>query len=202
MNQCRKPSGLLGKFVLWTMNQRHGGLTDWGLSHVPVREDDVILDVGCGGGRTLGKLAARATAGTVTGVDYSEESVRAARRENAGLIERGRVVVEQASVSQLPFPNETFNLVTAVETHFWWPDLPHDMLEVHRVLKPGGHVAIIAEFYNGGKHAKYAGRLAAATEIASLTLDEHRELLELAGFSAIEITEEPERGWLCVLGIR
>jgi len=202
MNQCKKPSGLLGKFVLWTMNQRHGGLTDWGLSHIPIAVGDVILDVGCGGGRTVGKLAARANMGKVIGIDYSDESVRTSRRENAALIESGRVVIEQASVSRLPFANDSFDLVTAVETHFWWPDLPRDMLEVHRVLKPGGHVAIIAEFYNGGKHAKYASRLSAASGIASLTLDEHRFLLEQAGFSDVEIMEEPAHGWLCALGVK
>jgi len=162
MNQCKKPSGLLGKFVLWTMNKRHGGVTDWGLTHVDIGQSDVILDVGCGGGRTVGKLAARASAGRVVGIDYSGESVRASQRENAELIGRGRVAIEQASVSLLPFPDDTFDLVTAIETHFWWPNLPQDMVEVHRVVKPGGRIAIIAEFYNGGKHAKYAGRLSGA----------------------------------------
>ena len=202
MNQCKKPSGLLGKFVLWTMNKRHGGVTDWGLTHVDIGRSDVILDVGCGGGRTVGKLAARASAGRVVGIDYSGESVRASQRENAELIGRGRVAIEQASVSLLPFPDDTFDLVTAIETHFWWPNLPQDMVEVHRVVKPGGRIAIIAEFYNGGKHTKYAGRLSGVVGIASLTLDEHRALLERGGFSGLEIIEEPARGWLCALGTK
>jgi len=117
-------------------------------------------------------------------------------------VARGLVAIEQASVSQLPFPADTFDLVTAIETHFWWPDLPRDLLEVHRVLKRGRRVAIIAEFYNGGKHAKYAGRLAAGMGIASLTLDEHRTLLEGAGFTGVEIIEEAAHGWLCALGVK
>lgn len=55
--QCRKPSGPLGRAYLWAMNRSHSSLTDWGLQYVPLREDDVILDVGCGGGRTVEKLA-------------------------------------------------------------------------------------------------------------------------------------------------
>jgi ubiquinone/menaquinone biosynthesis C-methylase UbiE len=202
MNQCKKPSGWLGKFVLWTMNRRHSGVTDWGLTHVPIGSGDMILDVGCGGGRTVAKLVARTSTGKVIGVDYSDEAVHASRRENAKSIARGRVAIERASVSQLPFPDDTFDLVTAVETHFWWPDLPQDMLEVHRVVKPGGRIAIIAEFYNGGKHAKYAARLSAATGIASLTIDEHRALLEQSGFTGVEILDDTAHGWLCAIGTK
>jgi len=116
------------------MNARHSKVTDWGLGHVAVGKGDTILDVGCGGGRTVSKLAAIASEGKVYGVDYSEESVVASKRTNARGIDAGRVEIRQGSVSQLPFPDGMFDLVTGVETHFWWPDLPGDMREVFRVL--------------------------------------------------------------------
>jgi ubiquinone/menaquinone biosynthesis C-methylase UbiE len=56
-----------------------------------VGKGDTILDVGCGGGRTVSKLAAIATEGKVYGVDYSEESVAASKRINARRIDAGRV---------------------------------------------------------------------------------------------------------------
>ena len=31
INQCRKPTGWLGRFVLWSMNSSHSKVTDWGL---------------------------------------------------------------------------------------------------------------------------------------------------------------------------
>src|SRR5438132_413032 len=85
--QCRKPSGMFGRFILWDMNRHHSKLTDWGLNHVSINETDTILDVGCGGGRTISKLAAIATEGKIHGVDYSEDSVAAAQRANARLID-------------------------------------------------------------------------------------------------------------------
>src|SRR2546421_12862116 len=116
--QCRKPSGLFGRLVLWDMNRHHSKLTDWGLSHVSIKKTDTILDVGCGGGRTIDKLAATATDGKVYGIDYSEDSVAAARRMNARLIDPpsvraglalrlpragiGRVEIQHGSVSHLP----------------------------------------------------------------------------------------------------
>src|SRR5262249_15233128 len=147
--QCRRPSDRAGRSVLQRMNASHAAVTQWGLSHVAIGEDLTILDVGCGGGQTVDRLASIATRGKVYGVDYSEASVAMAREINERAIAEGRVDIEQASVSQLPFPDATFELVTAVETHYYWPDLPHDVREVMRVLKRGGRLLIIAETYRG-----------------------------------------------------
>src|SRR5580693_8471088 len=148
--QCRKPSGLFGRFILWDMNRHHSKLTDWGLSHVSIKKNDTILDIGCGGGRTISKLAEMASGGKVHGIDYSEESVAAAHRNNRRWIDIGRVCIRHGTVSQLPFANDTFDLVTAIETHLFWPDLPNDFREISRVLKPGGSLLIVAEIYKGG----------------------------------------------------
>src|SRR5215475_4285391 len=142
MSQCKKPRGWLGRFLLRKMNSRHSKLTDWGLGQVSIQPDSTILDVGCGGGRTLSKLAGLATEGKVYGLDYSEESVAVSRRTNAHWIDAGRVEVREGSVSRLPFSEGRFDLVTAVETHFWWPDLPAGVREIFRVLKPGGKVIV------------------------------------------------------------
>jgi ubiquinone/menaquinone biosynthesis C-methylase UbiE len=100
------------------------------------RESFAILDVGCGGGRTIQKLAAMVTEGAVYGVDYAKGSVAASRAKNGGAIDAGRVVIAQGTVSKLPFAGEKFDLVTAVETQYYWPDLPGDMREMLRVRKP------------------------------------------------------------------
>lgn len=82
INQCRKPHGWLARFFLWEMGDRHARVTDWGLSHVAIERHRVTLDVGCGGGRTISKLAAIVSEGKAYGIDYSAASVAAARRAN------------------------------------------------------------------------------------------------------------------------
>ena len=212
--QCRKPSGIFGRFILWDMNRHHDKLTDWGLSHLTIQAEDKILDVGCGGGRTISKLAAMASAGKVYGIDYSEQSVTAARRGNARLIDPpsprlrragiGRVEIQQGTVSKLPFADETFDLVTAIETHLFWPDLPNDMREIFRVLKPGGAFLIVSEIYHGGKHIEGVRKKIFDQHLAAnmnlLTPDEHRELFADAGFSHVQIFEETDKGWICGVG--
>jgi SAM-dependent methyltransferase len=200
--QCQKPSGWLGRFVLWNMNSRHSKVTDWGLSHISIEKDATVLDVGCGGGRTVSKLAVAAIQGKVYGIDYSSESVAIANRTNRQWIDIARVEIREASVSQLPFPADTFDLVTAVETHFWWPDLPADMREVLRILKPGGTLIIIAEIYRGAKTktAKLAEKYLPLSGMALLSVQEHRELFANAGYSAVQVIEEVSKGWICGIG--
>ena len=99
----------------------------------------------------MNRLSAIATHGTVCGVDYADGSVAVARRTNASLIAAGRVDIRKASVSQLPFADGTFDLATAIETHYYWPDLVGSMQEIRRVLKPGGVLIMIAENYKGGR---------------------------------------------------
>ncbi len=119
LNQCSKPAGWLGRLNLWSMNRRHSRVTQWGLSHVSIRSRDTVLDVGCGGGRTVARLSALAHEGKVFGIDYSETSVAASRGMNRKAIGAGRVEIAAGSVSKLPFPDEMFDVVTAVETHYY-----------------------------------------------------------------------------------
>ena len=201
-SQCQRPHGWRGRIVLWSMNRRHSKLTDWGLEHLPIGRDDSILDVGCGGGRTVAKLAELAPAGRVYGIDYASASVAAARSVNRRLMDVGRVTIQEASVSELPFADNTFHLVTAIETHFWWGDVDRGMREVFRVVKPGGRMAVIAEFYNGGRHAKYADRLAQWTGMAVLDVAQHQTMFTDAGFTEVVVDEDAHRGWICVLGTK
>ena len=200
MYQARRPSRWVGQLYAWLMGFSHSGLTDWGLEHVSIEKQFTILDVGCGGGRTIQKLAAVATEGRVHGVDYSAGSVAAARRANARLIEAGRVEVRQASVSDLPFPDGTFDLVTAVETQYYWPDLAGDMRQVLRVLKPGGRLVVILESYKGNGRDLLHGPAMALLRAKRLSVDEQRQLLSTAGFTDVQVFEDRRRGWLTATG--
>jgi ubiquinone/menaquinone biosynthesis C-methylase UbiE len=200
LDQCRKPTGWFGRLLLRDFNRHHSKLTDWGLRHIAIEQHDMILDVGCGGGRTVHKLAGIATEGKVYGIDFSEESVNVSRRTNRRWIKLGRVEILHGSVSGLPFSDHTFDLVTAVETHFFWRDLVADMQEVLRVLKPGGKLIIIAEAYKGGKYDKVLQKLAGLMNIVLLSVNEYRELFSRAGYSEVQIFEDYDKGWICGIG--
>jgi ubiquinone/menaquinone biosynthesis C-methylase UbiE len=200
--QVRKPSGPLGRRVVQAMNLGHATMTDWGLEQVTVPKNAVILDVGCGGGRTVRRLAAMAPEGKVVGLDYSAASIAVSRDTNAQEIETGRVQIEQGSVAALPFPDRTFDIVTAVETHYYWPELPANVREILRVLKPGGTFVLIAETYRGGPFRLLYGIVMPLLRAAFLSDPEHRALLTQAGLTEVTTKHVSGKNWICALGRR
>jgi len=200
--QVRKPSGWLGKRVVRTMNLSHGAMTDWALGLIAVPGNAVILDIGCGGGRTVQKLAVLASEGKVYGLDYSPTSVEVSRATNAEEIEAGRVQIEQGSVAALPYPDRSFDLVTAVETHYYWPDLPANMREILRALKPGGQFVLIAETYRGGPLRLLYGIVMPLLRAAYLSDEEHRNLLTEAGFTEVVTQHKSGKNWILATGRR
>ena len=135
-DNMRKPQGKLGNIQLKSMNKEHTPVSLWGLKHLDIKEDDIILDVGCGGGINLKRMAQKAK--KVYGIDYSIESVKLSREVNEDNIKKGKVEVLEGNVQSLPFDDNTFDIVTAFETVYFWPDIKNSFGEVKRVLKPGG----------------------------------------------------------------
>ena len=139
----RKPEGKLGNIQLKSMNKEHTPVSLWGLKHLNISPDDIVLDIGCGGGMNINRMAQ--TAKKVYGVDYSIESVNLSKEVNEDLIREGRVEVHEGDVMDLPFDDDTFDIVTAFETVYFWPDIIKSFGEVKRVLKPGGMFLIGCE---------------------------------------------------------
>jgi SAM-dependent methyltransferase len=200
LTNAREPTGRLGRLLVRAMNISHYQLTAWGLSHLSIEKQDTILDIGCGGGGTVHKLAKIATNGKVYGIDFSNESVTVSRMTNQQFIQMGRVEILQSSVSCLPFSDSMFDLVTAVNSHNYWPDLVTDMQEILRILKLGGKLMIIGSVYKGGKHDKRNKKFAELITIAFPSVKEVREAFLKAGYSEVQMFEKYDWGWICGIG--
>ena len=90
-----------------------------------------VLEVGCGTGRGLGYLAARAK--RVVGGDYAEDNLRYAREHYK---ERAEILVLDAQ--KLPFKDNSFDVAVAMEVIYYLTCLDDFFKECHRVLRKGG----------------------------------------------------------------
>ena len=200
IKQCRKPSGGLGRFVGRSMNIGHSGIRHWGLSHISIKRNTTILDIGCGGGKAVQELAASCPNGKVFGIDYSEDMVALSKRVNKAFIEKGLVEITYGSVSSLPFKNNMFDLVTAFESYYFWPDLINDLKEINRVLKPGGKIFIVNEVYKDNRFEKRNKKWANLLNMQFHTPDEYKDFLNEAGYTIVEIDNIPQKNWITAIG--
>ena len=128
-------------------------------------------------------------------IDIDKWLKKEALRVNAGAIAAGRCTVQQASVAELPFEAEQFEVVTAFETVYFWPELVQNFREVYRVLRPGG-VFFICNEANGetAKDDKWTQIINGMTIYTDTAL---KAYLEQAGFCQIQ-SHKNKKGWLCV----
>ena len=198
LRQCPRPFGLLGEYITARMNRSHYALTTWGLSRTTFAPGQAVCDIGCGGGRTVARLAERvAPGGTVLGVDISEKCVAVSTRCNKAAIKAGRVAIRKGSVACLPCRDDTFDRVTAVETHYFWPDLPANLCEVRRALRPGGQFVLIGEIYRCDKFEARNRQWLEMVPMPYHSAGELRALLDGAGFDPVAVHEETDHGWIC-----
>ncbi len=190
------PKGIGGRRFVNKMNTgAHAELSEWGLSFVTLPDYSGMLELGCGGGANVARLLAGSPDAHVTGIDYSKVSVRTSRKENAQAIRDGRCEIRQENVQELPFDDGAFDLATAFETIYFWPDLPAAFAQVCRVLAEGGTFFICNET-DGEDEAGYQW----AQEIEGMriyTIDEVVNLLKQAGFERVSVQRNPERHWVC-----
>jgi ubiquinone/menaquinone biosynthesis C-methylase UbiE len=202
VTQARKPTGKFGKVFARIMNTGHSQLTQWGLSHISIGQNPIALDVGCGGGKTINLIARIATKGKVYGIDYSETSVAVATSINKKYIDAGQVGILHASVQSLPFPDNMFDLVTAIESYYFWPDVINNLRGIRHILKPGGSVVLINESYRNEKFEKRNSNWAKAGNFNYHSPVEFESFLKEANYSQIRIEVLESKNWILATGIK
>lgn len=191
----RKPDGVGGKLMVSMMNVGHKAMADWGFRFLEIPERGRVLDCCCGGGANIERILRERPGTTVKGIDYSEVSVEKSRKVNQKAISQGRCEILRASVMELPFDGEQFDLVTAFETVYFWPDLLKSFQEVYRVTKHGGMFFICNEC-NGDtdKDDKWTEKISGMTIYKDFL---HKKVLEQADFHDVKV-QKNDKGWTSV----
>lgn len=190
-----KPEGDLGIKTLTRMNTSHAPLRRMGFRHVRWKPGMRILDVGCGGGETIAEMLQLSADSRIDGLDHSRTAVEQTSLRNQDYLGT-RVEVTEGDVGSLPYPEKCYDLVTAVETIYFWPDMERAFGEIHRVLKPGGMFLILCDACDpniGWPDPFHQIRIYRPGELV--------DIYRRAGFEAIGY-EKSEKGMLVIHGQR
>ena len=152
----------MGLWMIWSSKVGKVQERERLMQQIEWKGDEQVLDIGCGRGLMLIGAAKHLTTGKATGIDKwqaedlsgnrPEATLENARRE--GVAER--VQVRTADMKDLPFPDNTFDLVVsraAIHNLYSPDDRAKAIDEISRVLKPGGQ-ALISDIRHGREYVK------------------------------------------------
>lgn len=175
-------------FDEWANNGRADGMED---GHSPMarpaferlglKEGHRYLDIGCGNGYTV-RWAAEMGGVDAIGLDVSEEMVRYARTLSAE--------VSNTRFINAPFPlpilrPQSFDAVFSMEVFYYLSDLPWALVNVLRLLKPGGLFACVVDFYEENtSSAGWSDQI--GIELNRLSKDQWSDSMKAAGFEVVE----------------
>jgi ubiquinone/menaquinone biosynthesis C-methylase UbiE len=141
-SQFAHPEGWVGRFVGMILALKNRARNAWTISMLDIQPDDQVLEIGFGPGQAIQEVAKLTPNGFVAGIDLSDTRVAQASKRNTAAIRSGHVHLQQGSESPLPFEDNKFNKVFAVNSMQFWSNPIAGLQEVRRVLKPGGRIVI------------------------------------------------------------
>lgn len=183
IKQSQKPSGLIGRVIIKIWSFYFKKLSLWAIKQTTISDNYRILEIGYGGGSTIKNLLALNKNLEIHGIDISKESYRTAQRVHSDSIRKGSVQLKIGNVENMPYQNNYFDRIFAIQTHIFWKDIKKSFQEVYRVLSSNSTLIIASEKEKIHYHM---------TDYR--TSHEFSQLLTSIGFSKIE--EKQNRNWI------
>jgi ubiquinone/menaquinone biosynthesis C-methylase UbiE len=195
MHQAMKPRGAVGVVMGWLMGGLNAAQNRATVDALDPPPGAAVLEIGFGPGQALQMLALSRPLGLVAGVDHSELMVARARHRLRGARGDAALDLRLGDAGDLPFPDERFDVVFAVNSFHLWPDKARALAEMAGVLKPGGDLMLSIRDFRAAGRFEPPGKGAETARLAS-------EMLKDLGLQVRlrEIVHSPRRATLLVRG--
>ncbi|MBN1786427.1 MAG: class I SAM-dependent methyltransferase [Candidatus Methanofastidiosa archaeon] len=183
MPKFENPTGFLGKILARGMAWGHRDFYKSSAKALDLKEDDRYLEIGFGSGLFINKYASHVS--RIAGLDCSKDMVELASDINKKHVASGRAEFKQGYASSLPWGDNEFSVVAAIETFYFWPEPEVSLKEAFRVIMPGGRLVLEMAYNNddGIDHAKHIRKM----NLKLYGGEDMKEMLASAGFCDVTI---------------
>jgi SAM-dependent methyltransferase len=164
-----------------SMEREHGDVVSQVIAAIEIRPGEQILDLGCGNGWATRMLASKAPGASAIGLDVSPKMIERAEALHRLTI---RARYEVGAFEALPFQDRKFDRVFSMEAIYYAVDLDGALRECRRVLKPGGELDLVVDFYAESPHTA-EWRDKTGVPMHFLSTKEWCAAIERAGFSEV-----------------
>jgi ubiquinone/menaquinone biosynthesis C-methylase UbiE len=181
-DQFRKPRGILGHYSASFMKRSNSHYYGEAIDLLGIRDDDRILEVGCGAGLAIKLMTGQNPVCRIDGLDFSPFMVKKAERNNRDGIRQGRVRIISGDVTEYPVRNESYTKILAVNVIYFWPDLQGILGRLYGMLSPRGRLVL----FMSSPERLQKMPLAHDDVFIKYALEEVRSRLLHAGFSRVD----------------
>lgn len=191
------PKNISGRFFIQMMNLGHQSMLIWMQKFFDIPYGSTVLDIGCGGGRNIANLLKIAPESVFYGLDISSLSIKKSKRLNRRAVSKNKAHFLEGSVESIPFKDNTFEVITASETIYFWPNLKQNFKEVYRVLKPGGTFVICQEISEAAQAQKWLNLVEGMKFYSGKEISTY---MNNTGFKDITLNTHENGRIICVVG--
>jgi ubiquinone/menaquinone biosynthesis C-methylase UbiE len=171
------------------MEGHHSDITEQTLALMDIQSNDRILDLGCGTGWASRRMARKATAGEVIGLDVADEMLRRAEQASSAF---RNVRYVWGSAEKIPEADNAFSKVLSVESFYYYADQRKALDELYRVMASGAKLFILINLYKDN-HYSLRWQSELKVPVQALSEAEYKSLLEKHGFKNVEARRIPDR---------
>lgn len=180
-SQFGNPRGVFGKIIFFFMNKINKNMYQAVVSRISNEKN--ILDIGYGNGYLIEKMYKKSGA-RIVGIDISNDMKTVATRRNQSGVDKGDIELLIGDCCNLQFENKSFDIVTTINTIYFWKDTVQGLREILRVLNDGGL------FYNVVYSKEYFAKTPYTKEMYKVfDKSEYIEFGKKAGFSSVSVVD-------------
>jgi ubiquinone/menaquinone biosynthesis C-methylase UbiE len=185
--QLKKPTGETGLEVAKALNESNQGLYDLAFELLDLQPHQKVLEIGFGNGKHFLQYFNAEPGLSLTGVDFSKDMCKEAKLRNKHLINEGKLSIHCSDTSSLPFKDNEFDFIVAINVIYFLDPPDVHLREIRRVLKSEGTFLLGYRPRHSVEHLEFTKH--------NFTLYETDELIQLIESNGFSISDQQTKSY-------